>query len=239
MNDQPDHADGEDEASRLDRLHDLARDFAVEVDELLRATVDPDATVVVERQREHYLVTARPPAVLRISGAPRAELRVEVQCCWDSAATFLAVRKSTLKLVHTARREPLIRVEYEREAHSKPSAHLQVHAESGVLTHLLALGGHPTPHAVASLHLPMGGERFRPCLEDFVEFLVGDCRFDGLDGWRDAVQDGRERWRRRQVRSVVRDAPSEAQAALEALGYQVTPPRTGPAPDNVARLRRY
>lgn len=233
MSGQPEHDDAH------DRLYGLVRGFAVEVVELLRATVDPDAVVAVQRQREHYLVTAEPAVVLRTDGTQRAELRVEVQCCWDSAATFLAVRKSTLKLVHTARREPLIRVEYEREAHSKPSAHLQVHAESGVLTHLLALGGHPTPHAVASLHLPMGGERFRPCLEDFVEFLVADCRFDGLDGWRDAVQNGRERWRRRQVRSVVRDAPGEAQAALERLGYTVTPPTDGACTDNVARLRRY
>jgi hypothetical protein len=43
------------------------------------------------------------------------------------------------------------------------------------------------------------------------------------EGWRRAIHEGRERWRRTQNRAVVRDAPCEAVAALEAFGYTVIP----------------
>lgn len=91
-----------------------------------------------------------------------------------------------------------------------------------------------------SLHLPVGGDRFRPCLEDVIEFLVVECGFDRAAGWRSAVDKGRERWRRTQTRTAVRDAPSEAAAVLRALGYAVTEPAIGTVPtDDFARLRRW
>jgi hypothetical protein len=71
-----------------------------------------------------------------------------------------------------------------------------------------------------SLHLPVGGDRFRPCLEDVIEFLVVECRFDCQVGWRTVLEAGRERWRRMQTRT----------AALRALGYAVAAPDTANAP---------
>lgn len=61
-------------------------------------------------------------------------------------------------------------------------------------------------------------------LEDLVQFLIQECRFDARDGWRQHVEDGRERWRRRQAASVVRDVPDEAARVLRELGYAVTDP---------------
>ena len=84
-----------------------------------------------------------------------------------------------------------------------------------------------------SLHLPVGGDRFRPCLEDVIEFLVVECRFDCQGGWRAPSEAGRERWRRMQTRTAVRDSPSEAAAALRSLGYTVAAPETANGPQAV------
>ncbi len=97
-----------------------------------------------------------------------------------------------------------------------------------------------SPYSMESLHLPVGGDRFRPCLEDVIEFLVVECRFDSTAGWRAAVQAGRERWRRTQTRTVVRDSPGEAAAALRALGYTVAVPGSvADLQDDVVRMRRW
>lgn len=91
-----------------------------------------------------------------------------------------------------------------------------------------------------SLHVPVGGGRFRPCLEDVIEFLVVECRFDSQEGWRAAVQTGREQWRRTQTRTVVRDSPIEAADTLRALGYTVTPADGAADPqDDLVRMRRW
>ena len=53
---------------------------------------------------------------------------------------------------------------------------------------------------------------------------------------RKALADARENWRRKQVATCVRDAPADAAAALRALGYDVTPPKS-PKKDNRDKLR--
>ncbi len=89
---------------------------------------------------------------------------------------------------------------------------------------------------LAELHFPLGGHRFRPCLEDLLEMLVSEFGVDSTKAGRESLRLGRERWRRQQTRSVVRDAPDEAVAILTELGYDITaPPRTPSV--NPARLR--
>ena len=113
----------------------------------------------------------------------------------------------------------------------------------GALSHLLSRLDHRTPHSIESLHIPMGGERFRPCLEDIVEFLIRDCGFPGKGGWAAALADGRAKWRRIQTRAVVRDSPAEAIGALVEMcqpGFGVSRRRHPPTPSgarvNVAKL---
>ncbi|OBK54448.1 hypothetical protein A5654_08340 [Mycolicibacterium fortuitum] len=158
-----------------------------------------------------------------------AELSVIYKLCVDSYSRYLAVEHSSFALKAKLDRAPIIRWEYDREARSKPSSHVQITAHRGALSHILSRLNHDTPHSIESLHLPMGGERFRPCLEDIVEFLIRDCGFPGSEGWRAVVRDGRAKWRRIQTRVAVRDAPSAAIAQLEAMGYVVTPPAEAPA----------
>jgi hypothetical protein len=70
----------------------------------------------------------------------------------------------------------------------------------------------------------VGGSRLRPCVEDLLQFLIDECRFDALDGWKERVDSGRENWTRTQVTAIVRDIHIEAARVLQDLGYTVTPP---------------
>lgn len=168
-----------------------------------------------------------------------AVLSVRQRFCLDSSNTYLAVEQSGFKVTATIDRTPIVRYDYDRDARAKPCSHLQIHAHRGALSHVLSQNGHPEPHALEALHFPTGGPRFRPCLEDFAEFLIRDCRFDAKSTWRPAVDEGRERWRRLQVRAVVRDVPSEAVAVLERLGYAVVPPERGDAPGKPKALHMW
>ena len=148
-----------------------------------------------------------------------AELAAIYKLCVDSYGNHLAVEHSSFVLKAKLDRTPIIRWDYDREARNKPSSHVQVTAHRGALSHLLSRLEHETPHSIESLHIPMGGERFRPCLEDIVQFLIQDCGFPGETDWKAAVQEGRAKWRRIQARAAVRDSPVEAAAVLKALGY--------------------
>jgi len=156
------------------------------------------------------------------------------RCRLDKSGKFLAVYESAIKLL-TPENNPLVRLEFVET--QRPASHWHVHADRTAFGWLLAAAGRPS-HAVAKAHLPAGGARMRPALEDFLEFLLADIGLDNVPGWQQAIADGRETWRRRQVRTLVRDAPGEAVATLTSLGYQITPPST-PPPENLAALRAY
>lgn len=215
------------------------RVFAEEVADLLERSF-PDAPQVLTTQRHgRSWIELDPKLVLRIGGQAIATIDVAMRCGTDSTRSWLALEKSWIKLTALVDKTPILRWEYERRPKKVPAAHLQVHGHRGALSHLLSRAGHPAPHSMEALHLPVGGARFRPALEDVVEFLVADCRFDHREGWREAVVAGRERWRRLQIRSAVRDAPQDAAEALRRLGYQVTPPSAGAPHDDVDRLRSW
>ncbi len=127
-------------------------------------------------------------------------------------------------LLATLDRAPVLRVDYRRDMYAAPAAHIQVHAHRGALSHLLSQAEHPFPHDMSALHIPIGGARFRPCLEDFIQFLIAECRFDSLPDWQHCVREGRRRWRRRQAAAVTRDMPEEAARVIRELGYKVESP---------------
>jgi hypothetical protein len=133
----------------------------------------------------------------------------------------------------------LLRCDYERSMHTAPGAHRQVSAERGAFSQLLARAGHKTPHDLGSLHLPVGGHRFRPCLEDFLQFLIQECMIDHRRYWRKAVEDGRQRWRLRQAGAVARDTPKVAVRVLTELGYEIKSPKSGHATTNIKALRNW
>lgn len=74
--------------------------------------------------------------------------------------------------------------------------------------------------------MPVGGQRFRPCLEDFLYFIIRECGFVGLHGWENRLRDFKKLWLDTQLRAAVRDAPEVAAETLEQLGYSITRPET-------------
>jgi hypothetical protein len=76
--------------------------------------------------------------------------------------------------------------------------------------------------AMRELHFPVGGPRFRPCLEDVLELLVVEFGVDCSDEGREALRRGRVTWRTLQLATAVRDSPDIAVGTLRELGYTVT-----------------
>ena len=200
-----------------------AEDFAGDIADLLDCTVADAAPVraqvsndriVVGTVREDGGITSVP---LKVQGEYRLGLRLHFQCQWDFARRFLAVHSSAMALTLPRWREPLIRFDY-LESHTWSPAHVQIHAESSALGWLHALTGTSKPPKVQELHIPVGGKRMRPSVEDVVEFAIKDLAVDAKDGAHQRIEEGRSRWRRRQVlaaiRDVVKDDPISAPAEL-------------------------
>jgi hypothetical protein len=208
----------------LPSLEEQAQQFADELSALLTAVFPGAPGVAAQISGDRVVVAPVEDVALLVEGNRLATLEIHVRCRLDSRGRWLAVDQSAYKLRLDADSTPLLRLEYMRDAHTAPSAHLQVHAQRGALSHLLSRAGHHAPHDMSKLHLPLGGARFRPCLEDLVQLLVSEFGLDALPAWEQAVFQGRARWRRTQAKAVTRDFPDEAVDVLRQLGYQVEAP---------------
>lgn len=223
--------------------------FGQQIQDLLE-TVLPSAPgpdteqrqIKVLRHSRYFVVrsgtTEKPGSISLLSaGKPVAKLYFSYLCSPDQAGTYLAVRKSTFQLTSLQEGPPLLRLDYDHKMHSAPQVHWNVHAERGATSVLLARCN-PKHHGLLSqVHLPVGGTRYRPCLEDFLEMLVVEFNIDRLPRWRESIQHGRQQWRQFQVRSAVRDWPEQAVAVLESLGYDIATPSGGHPVPNADALR--
>jgi hypothetical protein len=209
-------------------LQQQVEEFGRETAELLLATLPglPDPPVRILRHENRTIIGPpdSKPLPLYVKGEHLADMKLSIACQLDSVGEYLAVKESTYNLLAVLDRAPVFRIHYQREANVRPTAHVHFHGHRGALSHLLSQAGHEYPHDISSVHIPVGGTRFRPCLEDFIQFLICECKFDAQPGWRKHVEAGRERWRCRQAAAVVRDVPEEAARVLRALGYAVEAP---------------
>lgn len=194
-----------------DELLDRATTFGAEIVETLRSTICPTAEMEAEvfDDRVHLAPPLDPAGAsqalpLTIDGRSLVDLRLSWWLTWDHQKRFLAVHESKFSLSIPHDREPLVRVEYERDRSYAP-AHIQVHAESGALGLLLAFHPSQRPPKFARLHLPVGDRGFRPCLEDVIEMAVRDLNVDAQDGWLGVVERRRAVWKALQTKAAVRD----------------------------------
>lgn len=233
-------------------LGTLARDFAADLTRTVRAVAGSDCPQFVadtpqnpQGTGQSVVLVFQEPAdgiALKVNGDPLLTLTVEFRCAWDGHGTYLAVVWSRVAVFgrDDFSREPLMRYEYVKDMGPRlPAAHLQVHGVHEALTEVMSDAGPGSPRgkrrqrkaaggelpSLSELHLPLGGHRFRPCLEDILAVLVEEFGVTPPDGDREAaleaLADGRETWRRTQVGAAVRDAPDEAIRVLEELGYTV------------------
>lgn len=163
---------------------------------------------------------------------------VRYELASDSTGRFLAVERSKFELrVATA---PGIRFEYERGYTSAPCAHIHYSGVTGLLSPALmqnfqGKSGNPKKKGrLDELHLPVGGKRFRPSLEDFLYFVIAECGFRGRPGWEPALLHRRKQWLFTQAAAAARDHPEAAVRSLKELGFSVTPPPgfSPPTPEN-------
>jgi hypothetical protein len=115
-------------------------------------------------------------------------------------------------------REPLFRYEFDRDKSRFTEAHLHVHGQSHALGRLYALAGKGDTAELHRLHLPVGGKRFRPSLEDVLECLFIEGLLLPFPSWREAINEHRDRYHRIQLKAAIRREPDIAFEALRELG---------------------
>jgi hypothetical protein len=247
---------------KAERLRQAAADFATNLTVTVQSTFGPqvapfEATARVGDSRGRISVLQNPSLgiELAVDRQPCLLLKVEYWCTWDSAEAYLAVDESKIRVLPARDNEPLFRYEYLRGPDSgQPCSHLHFHAHRDAFTHAMVRSGEGSPRArrrrqslhrrgdiprMRELHFPLGGHRFRPCLEDVLHMLIDEFGVDTIDGAMNALADGRELWRVSQIAASTRDDPEAVAREMTKLGYKLTPPSSGHPPHRTERLRTY
>lgn len=220
--------------ARNRKLHTAARDFADRIALIINQTVATSVRLSVYslRNDEVYVSTASTSSIAKsnpiqiATGVPFAFawLNIGYNLMLD-VEDHLTVFKSVFALKAGAGAEhELFRFDYSRHPSEYPDAHLQVFGDYPPLTQLLTavdLGKTRKEH----LHFPVGGRRYRPIIEDVLEFLIVE-RIVKLGETETVValgllEEQRARFRKTQLAAAIRNNPEAAAAALDALGYDV------------------
>ncbi|MFF2475116.1 hypothetical protein [Streptomyces sp. NPDC058066] len=150
--------------------------------------------------------------------APRVELwmGVSFQLRLDAEREHLMVQQSFVGVFGSKdAKHGLFHYDYERDKPDNyPDAHLQVDASSDLFGTLNDPKQDPG-RSLGALHFPVGGKRFRPCLEDVIEFLAVERIVEARDGYEKILEAGRERFRRNQLMAAMRRDPATVDAFIE------------------------
>lgn len=201
-------------------LTDQARGFASDLSSLLNNTVcngvrissisvDGGVHAVLGRSVSKARVTGES---IHLRGCTRdLYLSLIVRLALDPESTYLAVAKSSFGVYLDAEmNRHWFRYDFEREPDKPyPEAHFHVsglHHDDAALPQL------------DKLHFPVGGRRFRPVLEDVIEFLI----LEGLvepshPEWQATIEHERRAWYERQLRAAIRRDPEIARRMLSEL----------------------
>lgn len=220
---------------RLKGLERQAKAFAGELTEVLNGTVTDGIRLNVymdERGRAvvGYRISQRnplgTPIPLTTSRAPaKLHLSVLHTLDLDESGKDLITSRSTYTLEGAEAGASIFTYDYVREPPNEyPEAHLHLHGASDALQNLLSVGNRDADKP-ADFHLPVGGRRYRPCLEDIIEFCVLERLVKPRDGWQAAVERGRSRYYELQLQAAVRRDPEHAAATLREKGWRVEEPQ--------------
>ncbi len=128
----------------------------------------------------------------------------------DPEGQYLMVVSSVMLLARDPEvNDSLFHYDYERnKEHNYPEAHLHICATS---PNWEALG---EDRALSKLHFPVGGRRFRPTLEEFIEFLIIEGFVAERKDARKHIKTSREEFQKLQLRAAIRRDPEVAREAL-------------------------
>lgn len=241
-------------------MTDLARQaetFAQNIADAISAFVGQSVAFVATSSGSRFVVSDEDGAgvVLKLTDAAHLTLEVNYRCELDSTEAYLKVLSSRVAVYagDRPRGDPLFRFEYVHDqGRDLPASHLHIHAHRDQFTRVMTLAGvagaqrrMTKPGAeleaarLAQLHFPLGGHRFRPCLEDVLQMIAVEFGFAPGPSWEKTLAKNREIWRRKQTGAAVRDCPSEAVRVLTELGFSVTPPSVNTAEDRLDRLTAF
>lgn len=171
-------------------------------------------------------------ADLNVNDEPKVRLQVSIVLRLSRDAKYLAVLNSEFHVKLVDESAPIFHYDFENTPRSEiPAAHINIHASNQPLLRLMNAAGsknraklrqrssrrghRPQP---SELHFPVGGTRFRPSLEDVLQFLIFELGVDRHPGWRRVLGDGRSNWREKQLATAVVDYPQTAIRALQSMG---------------------
>lgn len=143
----------------------------------------------------------------------------------DPSGGYLRVLASSIGLSLTPSGRCLLRVEYDRgKGPDRPDAHMHVDADGALWGKALTLSDQPL-RLLNTLHIPAGGRRFRPTMEDVIEFLLAEKFVSATRaGWREVLRAKRHAWEERQAQAAARQHAPAVAATLRDLGWTVTEP---------------
>ncbi|EPD26830.1 hypothetical protein ACRQF6_05900 [Actinotignum sp. GS-2025f] len=209
------------------RLDERANEFAAHL-QRIGELIEPGFSL----SRQSVAKAAFP--AIRLSGdihvAHLLTIRFDYEVFLNQETGLLAVNESTFSVIHgRVGKEPLVRWDYIRSPRSNiPCAHVQVHSHRDEWTHALLLGGNHSRRSrrrtknnartprIADVHFPVGGRRFRPCLEEIILFVIDEFGAACTPQARKALQHGIQEWDENQLRAAVRNNPTIALQAFEA-----------------------
>jgi hypothetical protein len=157
-------------------------------------------------------------------GPPSCWLYVNMTLTLDPEVRQLIAKSSRMgAYCHNNVESMIVHYDFDREpGNDYVQPHVQVAGASQPIAELCERHGLTTP--LERFHFPVGGKRYRPTVEDLVEFVVIERIAKPRAGWRDVVQRHRDQWERIQLKSVVRRDPETAATELRRKGYTVEPP---------------
>lgn len=145
----------------------------------------------------------------------------------DPEGVYLTMTSSTMSLYTSAKMEDdqlIVGIDYARSSPNQyPGAHLHVAGSRDDLD-AVYLGDERKTRKLRDLHLPVGGKRFRPTLEDLVEFMVTEEMVQPHSDWRTTLNDHRAKWETIQLKAAVRRNQQDAADALRESGWLVSRP---------------
>jgi hypothetical protein len=225
---------------RREKLRAEASRFAEEMSTLLNCTVCDGIrlTALIERTEEgdyQALVGYKLDEVTLVAEAipvsigrraATVYLSVHFRLDLDPERDYLRVAESVLALALDKDRERLLfHYDFERDKEGYPEAHVQVCAESPdwneLCRHISEVHPDRDEQVPERLHLPVGGRRYRPSLEDIIEFLIDERIVATPDHRTDAkevLRRSRETFSRIQLRAAVRNDPETALGILVEMG---------------------
>jgi hypothetical protein len=204
--------------------------FASELSALLNATVcngpqlnalvlPPNTTVVGYNITKFDVRGEGVP--LKLSREPKFYLGLSIRLQPDRHDEYLMVKSSAMILATgpaITNDNMLLHYDYEREKpDGYPEAHLQICATSDAWEEAGTRHNGDT-RLLAKLHLPVGGRRFRPTLEDIVEFLIVEKLVEARPKWDVALEKSRREFRDKQLRAAIREYPDTALDQLRRDG---------------------